>query len=319
MADVLRFEELEVGAVALQHQGPAEPGGQHRPALGVALEDAQVDHRRLLEPLGQLQADVAAADDRHLHAAAGAARVDQRLDRLHRVGRAHHDHLVAGLQLGGAAWHEHAAAALDGDDQRSARQVQAAERGRGQRRAGFELVFEQPHHAAGDHLGVDGAGRGDDALDVGGELRLGPDDAVDAEGAEAAVTRGADEVGARHQADRVGLAQPAGQGAGHDVDLVETGGGDEDVGAGDVGAGEHLGAGAAAGDELDVDRLEDVGDVGLVIDDDHFVLGGQGPGERRADLSAADDHDPHERARVARRGQAIRGGETGTAQRTLVS
>ena len=296
-----------------------EPGGQHRAALGVALEDAQVDHRRLLEPLGQLQADVAAADDRDLHAAAGATGVQPRFDDLHRLGRAHHDHLVAGLQLGCPARHEHAAAALDGDDQRSARQVQPAERRSNERRAGLELVFEEPHHPAGDHLGIDGAGGGDDPLDVGGELRFRPDDAVDTEGAEATVTRRADEVGARHQADGVGLAQPAGQGAGHDVDLVETRGGDEDVGAGDVGAGEHLGAGAAAGDELDVDRLEDVGDVGLVIDDDHFVLGGQGPGERRADLSPADDHDPHERARVARRGQATGGGETGTAQRTLVS
>ena len=86
-----------------------------------------------------------------------ARRVDERLDLLHRLRRAHDDDLVAGRELGGAARHEQLRAALDRDDQRAARQMQLAERRRGQRRRRRQLVLEQPDHAAGKHLGVDRA------------------------------------------------------------------------------------------------------------------------------------------------------------------
>ena len=54
-----------------------------------------------------------------------------------------------------------------------------------------------------------------------------------------------------------------------------------------------LAAGAGAEHELHVERLEAVGDLGLVIDDEHFVFGRQALGQGKADLAAADDEDAH--------------------------
>ena len=50
-----------------------------------------------------------------------------------------------------------------------------------QRRPGIEPVLEQLDCAIREFFGVDRARGRDDALDVLGELRLGPDDAIDAE------------------------------------------------------------------------------------------------------------------------------------------
>jgi hypothetical protein len=63
VADVLGLEELEVGAIAVEHQRAVEPRRQRRAAFLAALDHPQVDGRGLLEPFGQLQPDVAAADD----------------------------------------------------------------------------------------------------------------------------------------------------------------------------------------------------------------------------------------------------------------
>ena len=103
---------------------------------------------------------------------------------------------------------------------------------------GIEAVFEQPHRAAGELFGVDRAGDRDDPLDVLGELRLGPDDAVDAEQLEAVLRAGLlQEVLARDEADRLRRAELVGHAAGDDVDFVEAGAGDEDLGALGPGAG----------------------------------------------------------------------------------
>ena len=120
-------------------------------------------------------------------------------------------------------------AALDRDDQRAARQVQLAERRGRQRRRGVELVLEQPDHAAGKHLRVDRAGRGHDLLDVGRQLRLRPQHAVDAELREAVPLRSGNEIRARHQADGFGAGDAVGDRAGDDVDFVEAGAGDEEL------------------------------------------------------------------------------------------
>ena len=277
-------------------------GREHGAALGGPLQDAEIDRRVLLQPLRQLEADVTAADDGHLQPPARAVRVHPFLHLLHRLGRAHDDHLVAGLQLRVPSGHEHAPGALDRDDEGPARQVQAADGGRGERRALLEPVFEQPHDAAGEHLRIDRARSGDDALDVRGQLRLGPDHAIDPErGKSAARTRAVEELGARLQADRLRVAQAVGQRAGHDVHLVEPGGRNEEVALGDARAGQDLLAGAAPEDELGVDRLEHVLDVGILVDDEDLVFGGEGSGQRRPDLTATDDDDAHEGgARVTR-------------------
>ena len=63
-ADVFGFEQLEIGAVAVQHQHAAQPAGQQLAARQVALDDHDVQIRRAVETLGQAQADVTPADDR---------------------------------------------------------------------------------------------------------------------------------------------------------------------------------------------------------------------------------------------------------------
>lgn len=85
----------------------------------------------------------------------------------------------------------------------------------------------------------DRAWRRDDALDIGGQLRLRPDYARDAECTQTA-----------------GFARA------------------EEVGPPDIGLGQHLRTGPAAGQELDVHRLKHVGDVGVVVDDRDFVIRG---------------------------------------------
>ena len=147
--DILALEELEVGAVAVEHQRAREAGRQHFATGRVALHDAHFAVVRLLEPFGQLQADVAAANDRHLDSAAAAGRIDQALDLPHRLGRAHQDDLVAGLQLRVAARDEQRAAAFHRDDQRAAGQMQLAERNRDETRVRVQPVLEQPDQAAG--------------------------------------------------------------------------------------------------------------------------------------------------------------------------
>jgi hypothetical protein len=294
LADVLALEKLEIGAVAVEHERPLQTRRQHLAARRVALDDADAAGGRLLEPLGELDANVAAADDGDLDVAAVPGRVHHPLDVPRRLRRAHDDDLVVGLQLGGAARHEQRAAAFDRDQQRAARQVQLAERLADQRRRRVEPVLEQPDAAARENLRVDGAGRGDDALDVGGELRLGPQHPIDAELAQPEVLAAfGQEVGPRHHADRLRVRHPVGNRARHDVHFVERGAGDEEPRVLDARPLQRLLAGAAGDDQLSVDVGEGVGDVGVVIDHDHFVIGSEGTRQRRPNLPAPDNDDPH--------------------------
>ena len=83
--------------------------------------------------------------------------------------------------------------------------------------------------------------------------------------------------------------------AADDVDLVEAGARDEHVGFVGAGANQNLAARPRPQHELDVERLEPIGDLGLVIDDVDFVFRGQALSNRKADLAAADDEDAHRR------------------------
>ena len=66
----------------------------------------------------------------------------------------------------------------------------------------------------------------------------------------------------------------------------------------DAGAGQHVCARAAPGDELHVHGRKHVGDGRIVIDHEDFIVSSKGAGQRGADLPAADDHDVH-RASIA--------------------
>ena len=143
-------------------------------------------------------------------------------------------------------------------------------------------------------FGVDRAGRRHHALDVGGQLRLGPQHPVDAEFFEPLpLFRARQEVRARDHANGLGARQPIGDRAGHDVDFIERRRRDEEPRVLDAGPLEDFFARAAADDEFDVDVGEGVGDRAIVIDDDHFMIRRQCPRQGRADLPAADDYDAH--------------------------
>jgi hypothetical protein len=81
------------------------------------------------------------------------------------------------------------------------------------------------------------------------------------------------------------------------IDLVELGGGDDEIGAGDVGFLEGLGVGAVADEGGDVEAVADGADaVGVLVDDGDAVSGrGEDLGSERADMSSPADHDAHER------------------------
>ena len=164
-------------------------------------------------------------------------------------------------------------------------------------RACLEAVLEQAHDAPLEDLGIDGARRRDDALDLGRELGLWPQHAVDPELLETGhASRRIDEIASRHEADGLGVSKPIGHGARDDVDFVETRAGDEELRLSDVSPFEDLFARAAAEHELHVHRREHVGDVGVLVDDDHFVIVVERTGERRPHLAATDDHDAHDAA-----------------------
>jgi hypothetical protein len=297
-ADVLRFEELEIGAVALQDKRAAQAAGQQLAACGGAFDHGDVEGRvAALEPLRDLQPDVAAADDGHALAfrVRGAGHAPPHF--LERGRRAHDHGLVAFGQLAVPARDEEGVAALDRDDERVVRQVQVGHSSSRQRRARLDPVLDELDGALGEALGIECTGGADDALDVFGELRLGPDHAIDGEGAQPArVLRQVEEILARDEADGLRLAYLPGHGATHDVHFVEAGAGDEDVGRIDTRAGLDFEAGAGAGDELDVERLKAIGDVGALIDDEDFVLlDRQRLCEGEADFPAPDDRYPHRR------------------------
>ena len=172
--------------------------------------------------------------------------------------------------------------------------MQLPERDLDETRVRVQPVLEQPDQAPGEGLGVDRAGRGHHAFDVGGQLCLGPQHAVDAEFFKPLKLFGiGKEIRARDDANGFGARQAIGDRAGHDVDFIERRRRHEEPRVLDAGALEHLFAGAAADDEFGVDGGKGVGDRAIVIDDDHLVVRRQCPRQGRADLPAANDYDAH--------------------------
>jgi hypothetical protein len=173
------------------------------------------------------------------------------------------------------------------------RQVQIRDPRPRERRPGVEPVLDELNGTVGEGLGIQRAGHPDDALDVGRELGLRPDDAVDAELPEPLPVVEFEELLARHKAVRARHATLAGNRARNDVDLIEPGARDEHVGALDAGLHQHVGAGGAAMDELHVERLKAARHLRRVIDDEHLVLERQRLRQGEADLASADDRHAH--------------------------
>lgn len=292
--DLLQLEQLEIRAVAAEHQRAAERRGQQLAASPVLLDDPQLDLGIGVEQLRQAEPDVAAAYDRHELGGDGrGVSRDERLHLPHRLGGAHHDDLVPLGELRVAMRDLDRVVALHGRDQRAARQAQRLDGARDERRPRLEPVLEQLDAAAREHLGVDGARGGDDPRDRFGELGLGPEHAFDAEMLAHAVGAaiGAQEIVLRHEADRPGDAQPPGDRAGHQVDLVEAGARNQQVGAAAGRAPQHVGVRRAARHELDVQRLEPLPHVRVVVDDEDAVLARERARQRVPDFAAADDDD----------------------------
>ena len=186
---------------------------------------------------------------------------------------------------------------MHGDDDNPVGQVERGDRPADERRVRPQPELEQPDLPAGKHTGVHRPGGHDDPLDGVRQLRLGPDDLVDAEVLVQALAslRGVDEVLLGDEADRATASQLAADRAGDDVDLVEPGAGDQQVAGADPRALEHTAAGAAAGQELDVEQTEPVRHGRLGVDHAQRVVGRQRLGQRIPDLAAPDDDDLHYR------------------------
>jgi hypothetical protein len=91
------------------------------------------------------------------------------------------------------------------------------------------------------------------------------------------------------------VEQRVGDLAGHHVDLVVEGDGDDHLGLLGAGLGQHVGVGAMADEAADVEIVADgLDQVRRGIDDrDVVVLGGQSFGDAIADLAGAADQYPH--------------------------
>ena len=81
--------------------------------------------------------------------------------------------------------------------------------------------------------------------------------------------------------------------AGDDVHLVEARGGNQQVALLDAGLPQHVGARAAAGDELHVEMGETVDAELVAVDEEDVVFGREGVGQRITDVTAPDDDDVH--------------------------
>jgi hypothetical protein len=135
----------------------------------------------------------------------------------------------------------------------------------------LDAILGELDGAVGERLGVEGTRRPYDALDVLGELRFRPHDPIDPEGAATARAE-VEKILARDEADRLRAADLPRHCATDDVDLVEAGAGDEQVGTIDARARQDLLVRAGAQQKLNVERLESIPNLGRVIDDEHLVL-----------------------------------------------
>ena len=163
-------------------------------------------------------------------------------------------------------------------------------------------AIDQGHH-------VEGARRAQPAHDAARDLDFRRDDHVDGHllGAEQS---------AGHRLEVAMVAQPrdaplhAEQGvgdlAGHHVDLVGAGDGDQHVGVAGPGALEHLRMGGVADDPAHVVALVDAPRLlGRVVDHRDVDLARQMAGDGRADLPGAADDDPHQARRRRRLGEGV--------------
>ena len=106
-----------------------------------------------------------------------------------------------------------------------------------------------------------------------------------------AAFRGVGEVLLGDEADRATASELTADRAGDDVDLVEPGAGNQQIGSVDPRSLKKTVAGAAAGQEFDVEQAEPVRHARLGIDDAQLVVWRHRLGERIPDLASPDDDD----------------------------
>ena len=111
----------------------------------------------------------------------------------------------------------------------------------------------------------------DNSLDILCQLRLWPDHAINPESGEAA-RLGLQKIVPRHEADGPGMTNLTRHRAAHDVHFIEAGARHEEVGTLDIGADEHVTAGRGAQHELHIKRLEPIGNLRGVVDDEDVVV-----------------------------------------------
>gem|GEM_PF-4428550 len=301
--DALLLQELDVGAVAPQHQRVRQPLRELLAARLVRLDDRDV--RAVVgEGLGDHEAHVPAADDRDVQRA--TARREPAPDLLHLVRAAEEDDPVAGREHRRSGGDLELVAADAAGEQDAVRQSDLRQRLAEEGVALLQEVLEHRHAAAPEPGAVHGPGDADDVGDLVGQGPLRPEHLVDqqAHGLEGAL--GLERVYVALPGDegqRLLRAQALRRQAGEDVHVVVRGAGDERVGPLDARRLEVLGVRARAAHEPDVEVLQRLLPLGVDVEDRHAVLLVQLGRDERPDLAAADDEHVHGGAMLAPSGR----------------
>ena len=183
VAHLLRLEQVDVAAVAVQHERALENLRDLAAPVEVVFDELHPRRRVELHRPREAQPDRAAADDHHL-AAPLVRQVlgDEPRQLVHRLRAPHEVDAVAIGENALAARHEPLVAARDRDDEDAGRQrPDLHQRPVHDGQLPAQAVLEEADLPARELADVRRAGHGQDLLDLVGEHARWPDNAVDTE------------------------------------------------------------------------------------------------------------------------------------------
>ena len=293
LLDALLLEQLAVGAVAHDHQGPGQLLA-HLDAPLLILVDDPHGHPHLQQLGGQVIADLAGAHDHHGgRPVPEHAQVAEELLQL--PGRGGEVDLVPRLQLKVAGGNDGLPLAGHGADQHPHLDVLIQIRKAHAAKGGFlrQPVFHQLQPALGERLHLHGRGEPQHPGDLPGRRLFRGDGHTEAqlvphEAQLLLVLR------VPHPGDGVLHTQLLGHQAGQNIDLVIGDGGDQQLRLVHLRLLLHGIAGAVSADSHHVIDVDDIfNQVWVLVDDGDLVVHGQMPRQCHAHLSRAHDHDLH--------------------------
>ena len=243
--DILRLEQLVIGAVAVNNGGLGELFGKRETLLLVLFHDCQM-RAGVLDLPGEIQRNAAAAEDRH--AADGRHRTTHAAQHAHRLRRrADGIDLVAHLRDEAAVGDDDLRTPLGGAQQQVVRvlPVILKQRFAGKAVGRRDLEADQLDKTAGKAFHAERSRHAEDPRDLLRAGEFGVDDHVKPDLA-AQDRRVAEVFGVAHARDRVLGAELFRHQAADEVRLVVFGNGDDEVRLAHTRAQQHAGAGAVA-------------------------------------------------------------------------